>query len=115
MIDLFIPPIVRARSATYVHRLEPAAGDERYCEIVPRKRRGQSKRAAYYRTYHTGKREARLKSMKEYYEANKAEAMARAKKWKAENPIKAAVIQAENQRRRNIKRAINEAAKANRT
>lgn len=107
MIDLFIPPIVRARSATYVHRLEPSAGDERYCEIVPRKRRGQSKRAAYYRTYHTGKREARLKSMKEYYEANKAEAMARAKKWKAENPIKAAAIQAENQRRRNLKRAIN--------
>lgn len=105
MIDLFYPPVVRPRSATIVHRIEPAAGDEEpYSEIVPRKKRGLSKRAAYHRKYHAKNRAARLKRMRENYEAKTAEYFARAKKWAAENPKKYNEIQKQNQRRRRAKR-----------
>lgn len=105
MIDLFYPPVIRPQSASFVHRLEPAAGDEeRFSKIVPRKRRGQSKRAAYYRHYHEQRRAERLVRMKNYYETHKAEHVMRAKKWKALNPERYAEVQRENQRRRMAKR-----------
>lgn len=100
MIELFLPPIVRPPSATFVHRIEPMAGDDEFKELIPRKRKGQSTRAAYNRKYHTENRAQRLKQMKAYYEDHKKEHSARARKWRLENPEQYALIQKENQRRR---------------
>lgn len=105
MIDLFVPPVVRPQSASLVHRIEPTIDEDPYSPIVPRKRRGQSKRAAYYRKYHAEKREQRLKRMKEYYRTHKAEHVARARKWRELNPKQYKAIQKENQRRRNLLKA----------
>lgn len=93
LLDLFVPPVVRPKSNARVH----LAADER-----TKREKARLRMARWY----AENRERRLASMKARYEANKAEYIAKARKWDRENPEKRIEIRRANSRRYRAKQKM---------